>query len=275
MSIFRDLFTINAFNSYTMIKVILVFISLSTSAYYSGVSGQDQEVNYNKVSEDLLNAIKNGESTDTYTKILESSTIESLEAQLTDDTKKLAFWINVYNSYIIMVLQEHPEYYDDRKKFFKAPHITIGGENVSFADIEHGIIRRSQWDLGLGLIRKPFPGKWERKLRVSNRDYRIHFALNCGAKACPPVTVYDPDNLEAQFEYMTTRYLNNNTTYDEKENKVTTTPLFSWFRGDFGCKKGVKKILAKRELIPSKKVDLKFKGYDWTLDIDNFVEVPE
>ena len=257
-----------------MPKVILVLIILLTTGMYSVDAQSSHSQDYNKVSEALLNAIKNGEDTEPFTDVLESSGLEDLEMQLSNDKEKLAFWLNIYNSYIIMVLQDHPEYYEDRKKFFKAPYIFIGGDSISFAKIEHGIIRRSQWDLGLGLIPKPFPGKWERKLRVDDKEYRIHFALNCGAKACPPVTVYDPINLEKQLAYMTEAYLKNNTTYDKANNEVTTTPLFSWFRGDFGCKKGVKKILAEQGLVPSKKVGLNFKGYDWTLDIDNFVETP-
>jgi len=257
-----------------MIKVILVLLSISTTVPFYLTAQTTSDTDYNIVSEKLLNALKNGEETAQYQKILKATTFEELETNLTSDKDKFAFWLNVYNSYIILILSEHPEYYEDRGKFFKEPYINIGGEKVSFAKIEHGIIRRSQWDLGLGLIRKPFPGKWERKLRVSKRNYRIHFALNCGAIACPPVTVYDPINLDKQLAYQTEKYLKKHTTYDKATNKVSTTPLFSWFRGDFGGKKGVKKILAAQSLIPSTKVELKFIEYDWTLDIDNFVETP-
>lgn len=257
-----------------MIKVILVFLSIMTGSSQIISAQTSSDVDYNLVSENLLNAIKNGEETTKYTNILETTSLEELENGLTTDDEKYAFWINIYNSYIILILDEHPEYYEDRKKFFKEPYIMIGGEKVAFADIEHGIIRKSQWDLGLGLIRKPFPGKWEKKLRVDERDYRVHFALNCGAKACPPVTVYDPINLDKQLCYQMEQYLDSHTTYDEDKNEVSTTPLFSWFRGDFGCKKGVKKILAEQDYVPSQKVGLNFIGYDWTLDIDNFVETP-
>lgn len=252
--------------------IIVLFSSLMIGAV--SVVAQSSEIDYNRVSEDLLNALKDGNDTKAYTDILEASTIDELVEFLDTDHKKLAFWINIYNSYIILTLQGNQELYENRSKFFKTPRIKIAGEEVGFSKIEHGIIRRSQWLLGLGVIKKPFPGKWERKLRVKKREYRVHFALNCGAIACPPVTVYDPINLDKQLQFMTDKYLKENTVYDEAKNKVTTTPLFSWFRGDFGGKKGVKKILADYKLIPSKKVKLKFKGYDWNLDIDNFVETP-
>ena len=48
--------------------------------------------------------------------------------------------------------------------------------------------------------------------------------------------------------------------------------LMSWFRGDFGYKKGVIKICRKFEIIPNTvKPDLSYKDYDWTIDLDNFI----
>ena len=59
--------------------------------------------------------------------------------------------------------------------------------------------------------------------------------------------------------------------YNKKENKLTVTPLMSWFRGDFGNKKGVREICKKFNIIPNNvKPDLDYADYDWTLDMDNF-----
>lgn len=143
---------------------------------------------------------------------------------------------------------------------------------ISFAKIEHGIIRKSQWSLGLGLIRTWFPNRFERKLRVSKRDYRVHFALNCGAKDCPPVTIYQAEYLNAQFKKSTESYLKKTTKYNIAKNEVAITSLFSWFRGDFGSKTDVKKILKTQGLIPTTNVEIIYKNYDWTLDLDNWSE---
>lgn len=32
--------------------------------------------------------------------------------------------------------------------------------------------------------------------KVEEVDKRIHFALNCGAKSCPPIKLFTPDTLE-------------------------------------------------------------------------------
>jgi hypothetical protein len=48
--------------------------------------------------------------------------------------------------------------------------------------------------------------------------------------------------------------------------------LFSWFRGDFGGKSGTKEILEKMEVIPKKDFILKYKSYDWSLFLGNYLE---
>jgi len=229
---------------------------------------------FNALSEQFLKNIIDGKSTNDIRAQLYGTTLETLEAGLKTDDKKLAFWINIYNAYIQVILTENPELYDDRREFFKKEQIPIAGRLISFAKIEHGIIRKSQWELGGGLIRKWFPNKFERKLRVDERDYHIHFALNCGAKDCPPVAIYEADRLDVQFDTGTRAYLKRVSEYNSDTKEVKTTPLFSWFRGDFGCKSGVKEILKKYKVVPTtKKIEVVYKGYDWTLDLDNFTEL--
>ncbi|MGB6150367.1 MAG: DUF547 domain-containing protein, partial [Pricia sp.] len=187
---------------------------------------------FNALSEQFLKNIIDGKSTNDIRAQLYGTTLEALEAGLTTDDQKLAFWINIYNAYIQVILTENPELYDDRREFFKKEQIPIAGRQISFAKIEHGIIRKSQWELGGGLIRKWFPNKFERKLRVEERDYHIHFALNCGAKDCPPVAIYEADRLDEQFDTGTRAYLTRVSEYNPDKKEVKTTPLFSWFRGD-------------------------------------------
>ncbi|NNM17202.1 MAG: DUF547 domain-containing protein [Croceitalea sp.] len=229
---------------------------------------------FNSLSEQFLQHIKDNKDTKAIEDTLANTTLQELDNALVTDEQKYAFWLNIYNAYIQVILAEHPEYYDDRRDFFSKEQINIAGEMVSFAKIEHGIIRKSQWELGLGYFRKIFPDKFERKLRVNKRDYRIHFALNCGAKDCPPVAIYTPNRLKEQLQKGTAIYLERTTNLDAKNNIVKVTSLFSWFRGDFGGKNGVKKILKEQNLIQNTKdVDLSYKNYDWTLDLDNFIDL--
>ena len=231
-------------------------------------------IDFNELSEKFLTNIKNGKDTKDIQETLANTSLASLENALDTDNKKLAFWVNIYNAYIQVILKDNPDLYNDRGTFFKKEQIKIAGENISFAKIEHGIIRKSQWEYGLGMIQKWFPNKFERKLRVEKRDYRIHFALNCGAKDCPPVAIYDWKRLDEQFKKGTKQYLERTTDYNADKKEVAVTSLFNWFRGDFGCKSGVKKILKNQGLIPTTKgIDITYKNYDWTLELDNFIDL--
>ncbi|NNE75692.1 MAG: DUF547 domain-containing protein, partial [Pricia sp.] len=102
----------------------------------------------NALSTEFLTLIKNGESTNDVRAELYNTTLEELEEGLPKDSEKLAFWINIYNAYIQVKLSENPDLYNDRGDFFKKDQIPIAGRLISFAKIEHGIIRKSQWELG-------------------------------------------------------------------------------------------------------------------------------
>jgi len=229
---------------------------------------------FNTLSQTFLSKAKEGSDTQNIQNLLANTSVESLENGLKSEAQKLAFWVNIYNAYIQVILKKNPKLYDDRGAFFNDDQIKIAGELVSFAKIEHGIIRKSQWPLGLGKIRKWFPNKFERKLRVDKRDYRVHFALNCGAKDCPPIAIYTADRLNEQFNTSTEMYLKKTSDYDNLKKEVAVTSLFSWFRGDFGSKQGIKKILKNQGILPQTKgIDITYKNYDWTLDLDNWIKL--
>jgi len=193
---------------------------------------------------------------------------------LDTDDKKLAFWMNIYNANVQLLLKENPELFESRGRFFSNPRITIAGTELSFDDIEHGIIRRSQGKLTLGFIPKLFVGKYERKMRTKERDGRIHFALNCGAKSCPPVGIYDAARIDEQLDKSSKKFLESSSDYKKEENKVYTTTLFSWFRGDFGGLDGAKDYLRRYEIIGEEDdPGLSFTTYDWTLSLDNFIDL--
>lgn len=239
------------------------------------LSFSQEKVNYQKVSETLLQNLKEGKSYDTQVKTLSTSTLEELIQQLKTDTQKIAFWVNIYNAFIQISLTENPDLYKDRGAFFSNDRVKIAGEILSFDDIEHGIIRKSRCKLSWGYLRTPFRAKWERKLRVDNIDWRIHFALNCGAKSCPPVAIYNPEELDKQLDFMTTKYLKEQTTFNQETKVAKSVALMSWFRADFGGKSGACKILQEYNIVPVEPKKLEFKSYDWTLDLGNYRELPE
>ena len=252
---------------------VLVFATLFSSV--KSLSGQVDKVDLVKLSTDLLMAVKEGNSTDQLVREIGQTPFATFESQLDNDNRKKAFWMNVYNAFVQISLMADSTKFNNRGKFFSDKQFMVAGESISLDKIEHGIIRGSRSKLTLGLTKKIFVNKFEKKLRVKQRDGRIHFALNCGAKSCPPVAIYEPSRIDEQLDQSSQLYLNNQSKYDGAEGRVFVPVLFSWFRGDFGGFKGVKKkYLIPYEIIPKDaNPKLKFNNYDWSLSLGNFIEL--
>jgi hypothetical protein len=257
--------------------VLFVFaITSITSCGIKRPSQANRDVSttkFNKLSQDLLINLKANKNVADIQKELANVSEDELEKGLPLDEQRKAFWINIYNGYILSILKKDKSQFDDRTAFFGKKQINIAGNELSFDDIENGMIRKSQFKFGLGYISKIFPPSFERHLRVDQRDFRIHFAINCGAKSCPPVRIYDPKTVNNQLDNASKMYLKDFTNYKKEENVVETSTLMSWFRGDFGGKSGTKKILKEFKLIPEdSNPEVTYGIYDWTLDINNFAE---
>lgn len=250
-----------------LVTAVLFFI---TSTDMNKINAQTDLI---QVSQDFLQALKDKEPTETCKRILREVSLKELAEQINTDEKRKAFWINVYNAFIMDLLKDNPELYEDRGAFFKAEQINIAGTMTSFDIIEHGIIRRSANKLSLGFLPKFFISKFERKLRTDERDGRVHFALNCGAMSCPKVAIYDDEKIDEQLDAIAKQFLKKTTTYNKVENRALVTALISWFRGDFGGLDGAKEMLVKYDVVDNKDVKFDFDDYDWTVYLFNFTEI--
>lgn len=250
------------------IFAVVAFFSISFSL-------SAQVKTYANLSYSLIQNIRADKGVSMMIDSLQNVEPDVLVKELESDLDKMAFWINVYNAYIQIILGKNPEKFDDRGTFFKEKQFYIACEYLSFEDVEHGIIRSSKAPLGLGYLPAWFPEKYERKMRTTEADGRVHFALNCGAKSCPPVVAYDYRRMNEQLNLISEQYLKNHSTYDEEKNEVYVPRLLQWFSADFGWfKSGKRKFLAKHGAIPKgTKPKIKFNDYDWTLLLDNYTEV--
>ncbi len=256
-------------------KVTVYYLTLSLTTCSSDTQATvtaPYDRDYLALSQAFLKGLKAGEPVDTIVEEYANLDFEALAAGVDTKAEKLAFWINTYNGFVIYLLQDDPSRFDDRGRFFTRKQIAIAGKTWSLDNIEHDIIRDSRVKWGLGYLQKWFVDQDIKALRITDRDPRIHFALNCGAKSCPPVAIYSADRIDEQLDTISRRYLEQVTTVDGR--KVTTTPLCSWFRGDFGGRSGVKKMLVKYDVIDTKNSKkIKFGNYDWTLSIGNYTDL--
>jgi hypothetical protein len=241
-----------------------IFAILIASISFGQTNGQKLSVKY-------FNAVKsNSPDADGIYAELGNLGASTLSEELDSDEKILAFWINIYNTSVQYILKKDPSKFNDRGAFFKAKQINIAGEVLSFDVIEHGILRRSKSKLSLGYFRKLNVSSFEKLMRIRKVDPRIHYALNCGAKSCPPIAPYHADKVNEELDASTKKYLMENGLITETELNVPV--LFSWFRADFGGKRGIKKFLLNYGVImkSDKSKELKFLDYDWTLALDPY-----
>jgi thiol-disulfide isomerase/thioredoxin len=224
-----------------------------------------------KLSQDFMYAAKLNEDVTLFIDQLRNLSFDELKKNVTNDDEKKAFWINLYNGYVNSSLHKNPDLYKDRGEFFSAKNIIVAGKTLSLDVIEHGILRRSKIKWSLGYFNKLFPNKTERALRVRHVDKRIHFALNCGAKSCPPIAFYNAENINQQLEVATKAYLTGEANYNTTENKLYLPAIMGWFRRDFGGKKKMIKMVKALNIVPEKSnPSIEFKSYDWTLYLENY-----
>lgn len=225
--------------------------------------------NINHISERLLLAVKMQQPTDALITELRNIQLSQIQYGMKNDDLKKAFWINIYNSfYQILRKVERLE----KPKIFTQKIIVIANTKWGLEDIEHGILRRYRYKYTLGFIPKLFVSDMIKKLAVSKIDYRIHFALNCGEKSCPPIAFYTADYIEQQLETVTLSFLDNETDYLKEKKEVHISRLFLWFLSDFGGKKGIRNILKEKLHFNTTGYKLVFKKYSWEEQLDNYDE---
>lgn len=126
---------------------------------------------------------------------------------LPDRNARLAFWINLYNALVldaVIALGVQRSIMEKRAgmTFLRQAAYIVGGQRMSCDDIEHGILRANRGH--------PFyPGRQfhssdpRLKWVIEPFDARVHFALNCASRSCPPIRVYTPEKLDSQLDLAT------------------------------------------------------------------------
>jgi len=200
-------------------------------------------------------------------------------SSLPDRNARLAFWINLYNTLVldgVIALGVRRSVTESRAgmKFFRQAAYIVGGQRMSCDDIEHGILRANRGhpfypgrqfhssDARLKWVIKPF-------------DVRVHFALNCASRSCPPIRAYSPEKLDAQLDLATRSYLGTDVQILPEENALHLSSIFKWFGADFGGREGVIEFVlshlsdgAERIWLMQQRgtVALRYKPYDWSLN---------
>lgn len=118
----------------------------------------------------------------------------------------------------------------------------------------------------------------EKRLREEFKDPRVHFALNCASKSCPPIRPepYVASALDAQLDDAARKYLAApgaiEVRTDGGKTKLVVGKIFDWYADDFKATGGPLAFIQKygpetvAGALAAGKVKLDFAEYDWSLN---------
>lgn len=176
-------------------------------------------------------------------------------AQLGGKAETLAWYINAYNALAIAGILDglSPSTLLGRARYFKFRDWPLNGTAVNLYDLEHKVIR----PLG---------------------EPRIHFAIVCASKSCPPLRpeAYTAARLDGQLDAQARAFVNDplRNRYDKTARIAHLSEIFKWFAEDFAGPAGsVQKYVARYVADPDVAraladdgYEVRWIDYDWTLN---------
>eukprot|EP00039_Didymoeca_costata_P003691 m.69194 g.69194 ORF g.69194 m.69194 type:complete len:503 (+) comp12031_c1_seq1:366-1874(+) len=221
-----------------------------------------------------------------YAKTFQDAVCEFQKIDILDmkEDTRIAFTINLYNLLIIHAFVQVGIATSDwqRLSYFDLIGYNIGGNNYSLNDLENGILRGNK--TAPYHFSKPFSTSDPRAAAaLPQAEHRIHFALNCGAKSCPPISEFTADNLQEELNLAAKGFCESDDAVrvDEEAHTVWLTKIVSWYSSDFGSNKreilttiskylgGKKKEVLDKWLADDTDINIKYYKYDWSTNAIN------
>lgn len=164
--------------------------------------------------------------------------------------EQLAFYLNAYNAWILHeALEKYPtkSVKDLLFTFFLSQRLKVAGEAMSFNHLEKDIIR------------------------PRFNEPRIHFALNCASRSCPPLNpeAFRGDKLDGQLEKLAVAFINSpkGVDYSAGTKTAALSKIFDWYKEDFQKVGGPVAFINKRRKPPlPNDVKITYQDYNWALN---------
>lgn len=171
----------------------------------------------------------------------------SLENKTTNDIK--SFYTNAYNILVIkQIIDVYPIYGPLKVNgFFDKIKHKVAGESLTLNQVEK-----------------------DKNIYVT-KDDRLHFALVCGAKGCPPLAnfAFTPEKIDEQLNERTKFALNDENFIRLNKKKVGISQIFNWYPDDFQ-KPGVNGIVSYLNKYRKNQIQMGTKivyyEYNWELN---------
>lgn len=160
--------------------------------------------------------------------------------------EKMAYWINAYNAFTIkLIVDNYPttsitKLHDGKP--WDVKWIKLGDKTYSLNNIENDI------------------------LRPQFKDARIHFAINCAAKSCPPILnrAWTAENLNKYLDQQTKAFITNAKFNKINADEVQVSRIFEWYAADFGNLIDFLNKYSATKINP--KANVKYVEYEWALN---------
>lgn len=184
---------------------------------------------------------------------------DSHPEQFADRSAIRSYWVNTYNTLVIHAVLEYwpldsvrdvrvsfSSHIIPGKGFFYDRPVVVGGEKTNLYDLEKQILR-------------------------SQKDPRLHFALNCASSSCPVLQPWEWT--DEQLEVAAADFINNSANVAVREMAVYLSKIFKWYKKDFGD--DIHSYLLQYAQSPLKNAlqeaqaasyPIKYLDYDWDLN---------
>ncbi len=205
-------------------------------------------------------AVLKAESRDLDAWLKNAGAVTEAEFNRWSQSQQLAFLMNLYNAATLRLIIDHYplKSIKDIGNVFKGPWkqevVPLLGKTVTLDYLEHGVLRKKY------------------------AEPRVHFAIVCAAKGCPPLRAeaYVPDKLNEQLEDQGRIFMGGKekNRFDARSNALYISPIFKWFSEDFEKKSGsvVKFIMpffpmeVQKQIQAAKSPEIRYTDYDWSLN---------
>lgn len=183
--------------------------------------------------------------------------LEKTDTKVLSRNERFAFYINAYNAWTIkLILGKYPgvNSIKDLGSIFGSPWkkkiCRIDGDVLTLDHMEHEI------------------------LRPVFKDPRVHFAINCAARSCPPLRSepYSGLSLDSQLEAAAMGFINDPGYNYLKDNRLYASKIFEWFGEDFNGEiiefflKHAGGELKEKLQDGEGNITVKYLDYDWSLN---------
>ncbi len=196
---------------------------------------------------------------------------------LSSRQERLAFWINLYNALIIDAVVAFDVRTGVREDlgFFRRAAYVIGGLRYSADDLEHGILRGNRRHFHPAILFPQFaPDDPRLSYGIQPLDPRIHCALVCASRSCPPFRTYEAEHIDAQLETAARHFVNSGgVAVRSAAREIRLSPIFKWYRKDFGSAGGVTEFILRhlddgpaRDALQQRRCRLRYQRYDWSVN---------